>query len=464
MKNLQAGNYFIKIIALSNLIFLILIGTLFYFNRIAIDDFYFLANVKEYGIIQGTIVEHSSWSGRWISVLLNQFVLSFYHFKHFLFVYGISALFLFIYAVRRVIHNLNSVFNWWNLNFWIELNISIFIISAFFYSSIKIDETWFWLCASCTYLMSMVMFFLGASTIISPQKGILNTVICILSFTYIGGSCEPFALMVLILLLIFGLANYFELIVFNSIKPFLSKRFSIAFICCLTSFVILYIADGNRVREQFFEERSIWKAFVLNIKTTGMIIILRLPLIIPFIILFSIPAYYLGYLKSSTTIVKNVIRLRITFIILLYFSLLYIYQLPVTYVTQDIAAYRALFPVTLYSLLAGFGIFYNLGLAKKNYFSITRFVVLFSLIIVCCVNIYTLTFQLRTLPKYAESYDKRIDYLLKNVQKDGLITVEPLLYSGLLYSAEISTDSLYFANKHLQKGLGIKSSVVLSSH
>jgi hypothetical protein len=462
MKDLQSNKYFFKIIAFSNIIFIILYSILSYYNRIAVDDFYFLAFLKEHGILGGAIVTYNTWSGRWVSSLLNAFVISFYPFKYFLFVYGLLVFALFIYSVKRCIHNLKKIFRWDNINFWKELHIAIFIVSAFFYSTIKIDETWFWLCSTCVFLLSMILFFLGTSALIAIKGGVFNTLLIMISFTLIGGSSEPFALTVLLLLLLFGLANFFDMINFNLPQTFLNKRFYIAFICCLTSFVFLYSAEGNRVRESFFAEISIWYSFFLNIKTTGMIIVLRLPLIIPFVILFSIPAYYLGYLNSTENINKKIIKLRIAFIMILYFASIYIYQLPITYITQDIGAYRTLFPITFFSLLAGFGIFYNLGLGGLGKSSRVHSIVLFSLIAVCCLNTYSLISQLIILPKYAEAYDKRIVYLNKNKANINPIIIEPLPESGLLYSAEISTDSSYFTNQHLKKGLGLKSVVIVS--
>ncbi len=462
MKSLLSDKYFFKIIAFSNIIFIILYSVLSYYNRIAVDDFYFLAFLKEHGILGGAIETYNTWSGRWVSSLLNAFVISFYPFKYFLFVYGLLVFALFIYSVKRCIHNLKDNFQWDNLSFWKELHIAIFIVSAFFYSTIKIDETWFWLCSTCVFLLSMILFFLGTSALISCKKGVVNTLLIIIPFTLIGGSSEPFALIVLLLLLLFGLANFFDLIILNLPKTDVTKRFSIAFICCFTSFVFLYSAEGNRVRESFFDDISIWESFFLNIKTTGMIILLRLPLIIPFVILFSIPAYYLGCLKSVENINKKTIRLRISFILIFYFAALYIYQLPITYITQDIGAYRALFPVTLFSLVAGFSIFYNIGLAGNLKSSRVHFIILFSLVTIVSLNIYSLISQLIILPKYAEAYDNRIVYLKKNKENMHPIIVEPLPESGLLFSAEISTDTSNYINQHLKKGLELKSAIMVS--
>jgi len=450
------------LILMSNIIFVLLFIGLSYYNRIAIDDFYFLANVKEHGVIKGTIIEHSLWSGRWVSVFLNQLVLSFYNYKYFLFIFGIFTFGFFIYSVNRLINNINVIFKLASLNTYQSINISIFIISALFYSTVKIDETWFWLCASCTYLYSIIMLLLGSSALISPKKTYTNTLICSISFIYVGGSCEPLALLVILILTIILFIS--KLGIFANYKSnILTIRLLNALFCCLISFIILYIAEGNRVREQYFEEINIFHAFILNIKTTGMIILLRLPHIILPVLLFSITAYYLGYKNSNNnTINKKNIKNLIATVLFLYFAIIFLYQFPVTYATQDIAAYRALFPISLFSLMASGIIFYGLGCIKCLKISIFKLAILLSLFTIIGINIYVSVYQMKLLPQYTKSYDDRIILLMANKNNTAVLKVKSLPNSGLLYSAEISTDSLYFANKHLKKGLGLNSSVVLS--
>ena len=462
MKDLRSGKYIFSLMAFSNMLFVTLFVVLSYYNRIAADDFYFLANVNKYGVIKGTVVEYSNWSGRWFSVLLNQFVLSFYHLKHVLLFYGSMVFVLFIYAIVKLIRNLNSLFQWGNIHLWQELNLAVFFISAIFYSTFKIDETWFWLCASCTYLMSMVFFFLGVAALISPRKGIANTLLIVMAFTYIGGSCEPFALIILLLLILFSVAHHFDRIHLKLIKPHLNQRVYLAFTCCLISFSIVYLSGGNKIRVEFFKEMSIWESLVLNVKTTGMIVLLRLPAIIPYLFIFSFPAYYWGSLNSAGDTHIKSIRIKNTAILMSYFLLLYVYQLPVTYITQDIAAYRALFPITLFSLLAGIGIFYNLGSSGILSSSKVHKLVVLSLVIICSLHIYALITQVQIVPKYTEAYDKRMVYLNQNKNNKTPIDLEPLPGSGLLYSAEISNDTNYYANQHLKNGLGLQTTVFVS--
>jgi hypothetical protein len=324
MTSIVGNKNVFKIIAISNVVFILLFIVLFYFNRIAADDFYAIRVLKEQGIIEGVQKSYNTWSGRWLPGLCSLVVIHFYPSPFFLFVFGILLISLFIFSVKRFLHNFLQLFHWNNFSFWKELHLAIFIVSALFYSSFKIDETWFWLSSTCIYLTSIIFFFLGSSAIISARNSILNSGFIILSFTYIGGSCEPFALIVLLLLIIIFAAHFLKTIVLDIPKSDLNNRLIIAFICCICSFIFSYLAPGNRIRESFFHEISVWQSLLLNIKTTGMIILLRLASILPFIVLYSIPAYYIGFINSKKNINKKTILLRILIIIVVhYFRSLY---------------------------------------------------------------------------------------------------------------------------------------------
>lgn len=459
MKSIIEDKIFNRLIIISNLLFLLLFVLLSFYNRIATDDYYFLANVTKHGIIDGTIIEHQSWSGRWFSVILNQFILSFHHFKYSLFIYEIGAMVLFVFSIYRFIKNILPLFNFQKIDLWKMINYSIFFISAIFYSTIKIDETWFWLCASCTYLISVIMFFLGVSAILSNIYNITEFVFCLFPFAYIGGSCEPFALFIIFTLIIFWIMIYKDFIRLSLSKKQTLTKCIIAILSCSISFYILYIANGNIIRRQFFDDTSILETITLNIITTGMIILLRLPRILPFVILFSIPIILL--LKPKEIVFNATIK-KLVIILLSYFLAIYIYQFPVTHITQDIAAYRALFPITLITLL------FSTTLMSLLFFLIPqsiikhRSIALTSLVIICTYQTFIFSTQLTIIPEYTKAYDNRISYLKKHQYSNQVISLKPLPSSGLLYSAEISTDSLHFVNKHLQNGLNIKSRLILS--
>src|SRR5688572_3047700 len=113
-----------SLLPVANSLFLVLFGLLCFHNRIAIDDFYFLALANKYGPVEATIVEHSAWSARWCSVLLNQVVLTFQGSRWNLFLFGIGALLLFVVAVKRIIGRSAVSIAGLHLDRWSSWNIS----------------------------------------------------------------------------------------------------------------------------------------------------------------------------------------------------------------------------------------------------------------------------------------------------------------------------------------------------
>lgn len=142
-----------------------------------------------------------------------------------------------------------------------------------------------------------------------------------------------------------------------------------------------------------------------------------------------------------------------------YFFSIFIFQLPVTYVTQDIAAFRALFPVSLFTLAIFSILFYYLGQLSFLSLKMSRTILITALSSIILLNSYTLINQIKTVPIYSKSYDSRMHFLSENRCFEGVLTVCPLPPSGLLHSAEISRDPQYFSNQHLRKGLGIKPKI-----
>jgi len=457
------------ILSLSNLLFLLLYVTLCFHNRLAIDDFHFLSTVNEHGIITGTLIEYNSWSSRWISVLLNHFILLINKNTPIgLPVFGIFNLLLFISVGFFFFKNLfqPSSTPYFNLpqqknkltKYWLFTNLSTFLISIIFISTIKIDETWFWLCSSTTYLWSNIMVLIGIACLLMRKKNTTLTLIGYFSFFYIGGSSGPLAIVSLLILLTTIVLAYFKNIPFKINRAIIIKRSFLSFFFCLASFLVLFFAEGNRIREQFFQEISIGYSFILNIKMVGIILIKRLPSILPFIAILCLPMISFGnYFKNSKADLKW--KKKISYITFIYFSLIYIFQLPITYKTQDVGAFRALFFVTIltvsFFLLAYYIIGRNTSFNKRSYTYITiiPFLVSLSIFGYEFINQNTITSE------YANAYDRRMIYIKSNDNNIELLELAPLPPSGMLFSAELSSDTSHFSNQHLKKALKLNFNI-----
>ena len=148
-----------------------------------------------------------------------------------IFVVGIFNLLFFTAGIYLFLENLNKLFSFikdpgisW------KINISLFVINGIFYSTIKIDETWFWVCASYSYLLSIVMLCWGLAWILHQKKNIPLSIMGCLSFIYVGGSCGPLAILTLLSFVIFLILKRTRLSpVF--LKPLIDKEQKVIIAC-----------------------------------------------------------------------------------------------------------------------------------------------------------------------------------------------------------------------------------------
>jgi hypothetical protein len=427
-------------------------------NRIAVDDFYFLGNVKELGVIDATIQEYHTWSSRWFSVILTHTILFLFTKNELiLFIYHICCLILFTLAVFLFLQQLMRLQFSSNCNQLKKLNakhlinFSLFTVGIFFFSSIRIGETWFWLCSTNTYLLSTIMLFFGISGLLHPQKNVKSLLLSSIPFVYIGGSLGPLALLVLAALLTFLLCFKFRP---QFVKSFNARNFYIAFICCAIAFTLLYFAPGNSNREQHFSQIDLLSSFVLNFKLVGIILIKHLPSIFPVLLFVAILFFYFGQNmavnKGNDTWKKIVLKWS-----LLYFLSIFLYQWPITYKTQDIAAFRAMFYISVLTVIYTSVVFFILGGIVSNLLRQINIIQRIALVTYISASIFQIFLQRMTILEYTIKYDERINYVLNNCTEKTTITLIPLPSSGILYSAEISTEPTHFSNQHFKKGLGV---------
>lgn len=258
-----------KLFYLSNLAFLTLYLVLAWHNRLTLDDFHFMVNVHQYGVIHGTVVEYNAYSTRWLSVLVVHSILRLMPHINALFLTGIITIVAIILSFSYLLKNIFHQFLAFHPGKLLLINMGVFCVNAFFYSSIDIGNIWFWLSALPTYLWSFIFFMLGCGIILSSKKlPLLKFTILALSFFYIGGSAEAFAAVVLLgLFIIMIWLRFFKSSLTD--KSIYLARLYMAFFFCLASLIVLYLGHGNVVRRGNIGGISILNTFILNIETTG---------------------------------------------------------------------------------------------------------------------------------------------------------------------------------------------------
>jgi hypothetical protein len=315
------------------------------------------------------------------------------------------------------------------------------------------------LCSTSTYLWSNAFLLLGISGLLSTSKSIRSHIFTTIPFIYIGGSCGPLSLITLVILITLGIAAFYNLIKFDDKRTFLIKIL-LAFSTCLIAFSILFMAEGNVHRSSFFKEIGLVESFILNIKMTGIILLKRVPFSLLLCLIFCSPLLLINSKPKEDKSVKNIWK-KIVLLSFIYCLLIFLFQWSITYKTQDVGAFRTLFFVNLLTLFYSAAVSYLLGnkLQKLRKFVIVEFpIALFAATVVFGILLYG---QSYITSEYAFTYDNRIQFVKKNCTHNQTLLLDPLTKSGLLYSAEISRDPLFFSNQHFKAGLKINCDVRL---
>jgi hypothetical protein len=424
-----------KVLFISNLSFLALFAIVAWNNRLAADDYHFLWNVHTYGVLKGTVQEYNYWSTRYASVFLNHFVLSFIEYKYTLFIFGLIEIIAFVLSLSMLLKAIFSHFFHYPVSTPDVLNISILFTNGFFFSCMGINETWFWLCSACTYIWSITFFFLGGAMLFNKNiNRLLRYALILISFTYIGGSSETSALIILSFMVLTFVLVF--------IGPTLNRAenirgLSLALLAGSIALLVLYFGHGNDVREQYTNHVGIGRSFLLNFKLTAIVLIKKMPFVLPFALLFAIPFTYVGRLISlhNNYMPKGskIIMLRITGLAAAWVLLLFIQNWPIAYLLGDIGPARAMTFMSLTTFLFFVTCFVLIGMYSSSSFVKYSWTILF-----LCLgfNIYNAIHQFNVTSEYAKKYDERMNMLDTMKEQTGIIELEPLPPSGMVYSAD----------------------------
>jgi hypothetical protein len=442
----------------SGILFLIFYGVCAYFNRFAVDDYYHIHDEKIFGIWGGMLEGYYNWGGRWTSYLLWDCIFHFHDNRTILILYTFLIILFFIFSVYLLLGKIFEIFEIpekkQNILFY------SFLFSAFtFFFSFGKGEIWFWAQSTAMFIISIIAFILGLSSVLSKSKNILHILVIIFCYTYAGGASETYAVsyLLVMVIIIFSLFTFRKSEIITEIRKRTSIKIYIALLFLSTAFIISIVAPGNVIRAGWLPEPSFIDTFHITFKELGKLILFKFSLQFPWMILFSIPFMFIGFIHGKNEEKKSLKKILkplflSTFLLII---LLYILLFPSCYILSEAGPDRSMsliiFIVVVY--IATWS--YYIGkLFIKNLFIIrSGFFVSMILIIGLIITIGVVQFN--TLSKYASALDER-STLLQNLQKKGnkkTITVSKLPSSGYLYSAEISSDTNYFGNEHYRLGL-----------
>ena len=437
---------------LISIVFLIIYLCTSYFNRYTGDDLLILSLLENNTANHISSLLYNTWCGRWFSIAVYTNLLYYFgNLKHFLLIFNSILITALIYAIFLNLKNLRN-YNFHVYNNTQLISVSIVFVTLFFYSTFSIGQSWFWYSVSGgAYFINIVFYLLANSIMFKTTKAkVIDYLLIIIFALYIGSASE-------IASILFLCVSFILLIMFkenNQVK----KTNTLFIILTLASFFFTINADGTTNRYVALNQSNLHldlqKYLYLN-----FILSLKFIKIIPYALLYSLPFVYLGINSTNSTKTLDKTK-QIIKTLFLFYLISIIYNSIIIYVMKDIGPDRVFLPINLmFAILVAITAFHvgkkSKNIVKNNYSQILALIV----IIVLIVNTYKYYFIHKN---YAEKYDERIEYLRKNNSK--LISITPLPFSGYIYNAEITEDTLNFNNQCLKKYLKLKYSPKLKTN
>jgi hypothetical protein len=415
----------------------------FFFNRFAVDDYFFIGELRTKTFSEIYQKFYFESHGRWTSNFLMLTFIQLRNVPFFLFLYNIISIGLLYISITRLLKALDSYYQL-QIDQKQIATLGVLALSVLFFCTISANETWFWYTSSIVYIWSILFLILSVAIFFKQKIKRIDYFLFGIGLIYIGGSNEPLALFMILLLL--------YLIIKNK-----KKHLSYLGLVIITSaFLINYLSPGTTSRDAITP--SLGVIDLLLYTGYGSIKFLFFSIYKTFIpaIFLAIPFYLFG--KKNQTVSfnfnfnpkKELIKSFLMVGIIVFFN-----QLIVVYVLAGLAPDRStissslaitLIIIRYLFLLGNKGIFKSLNVNN---------ILIFNVIALFGFTLYFTNIHFI----YAKAVDERIESIKLNNM--NTIQVKVLPNSGYIYSAEITADPNHYKNKHLKNGLGIKNDIVL---
>lgn len=450
------------------LLFLLLVLILSWYTRFAADDYFFIHDIQEHGILGNFRSQYMGWCGRFSSLIAMELIYrnvglhpSYYFQIPFL---SFFLLTIGIYKNMQVFLSYYTI----KINPLEKCILSFSFVALLFFLSVDIGESWFWYCSYGSYLFSIIAFIWGMYFIFSKQTHFLMYAGMALSFIYVGGASEVFTLifgcfLLFVLIHRFKTAGTFS----NFIQEQLNKKIVVALFFLGVAFLLFLIAPGNYARNQLFPQQQFLYSFFIAFKAVVKFFIFHLPFKLHYILAFVFPFVIIG--KRFQADAEH--KFKQSFIsffkraTLLFAGLSFLFFYVVAFIMLEMGPPRicllATFLFTVYCCCIAFYAGYCYVASEKQFAILKNGCICLGLLITG----YSLLHQYPIVRAYATACDERINHLqhLNNdpVVIGSIVALSPLPQCGMLYSAEITADTNHFKNQHLRLAYHLKYPVIV---
>lgn len=455
-----------KQLAFILILFTCLLLMLSYFNRLATDDYFFIWDVRNHGIIKGVTSQYMEWCGRFAATFaMDVFYKTFdVNYSYYLLFPILSAILIFG-GVYFLLGNVSLKLSLSLAPVQKRLTAASFTALLFFLS-VDIGESWFWFCAQSSYMWSIIAFIWGCVFLSDGKNTFVSTTLALLCFVYVGGSSEVYSVIFGLFFTLFLFQNYRKS---ENLKAFFvfNKKSVIIYIALAISFIIFLIAPGNYLRDGLFPEHQFLNSFYITAKSFAKFGVFYLPFKLPYIFVFAFPFLLVGNALKSTEIKIFQLSFKSFFIkiSIAFTAILFLFFFIVAYVMVETGPPRIWFLISflfaIYCSIIFFLAGYK-GILKEKILTSLKYS---SVIVGIGLMLFHLIYQYPVASNYAKANDERIAQITelnKIIKTDSLVYLTPLPPPGMLYSTEIATDTSHFTNKELRLGYDLKFHVVVN--
>ncbi|MBN8703054.1 MAG: hypothetical protein J0M08_08310 [Bacteroidetes bacterium] len=408
-------------------IFLILV--LGYFNRFASDDFTLLYLLNNYGVWDGMLAMYHNWSTYWAFYLIILPFVKLLIYVNNLLPYSILLVATTVITFYRLFIVLESELNF-ELSKAKKIHSAIFLTASFFWISLDKGQSWFWIFCSTEYTWSAIIVVLLFTFLIEAKNSAWRLAVIALLSIIIGGSAVPVFIFYCFLM---GL-----LLLFYKNKISITK-IGLSLVLFSISVAITILGEGSGKRQQMLPSPSI--VIAVKMLTIHALQITKAYWQIGIIGLF---CTLIGW-QSISPIKNNLtpVYFKSNYLFAFLLILIFLVTFPAAYLLSDVPPMRIW--GCIYISLAISLVLFSISIKKQN--KIVRLTAAIFFVLFVCYNIIT---QFVIVKKYSAAYDSRMNYILMESKNTKTLLLEPLPPAGMLYSAEINTDSTHFTNRQLK--------------
>lgn len=415
-------------------------------DRLAADDFHYLVKTKELGIWDAMRFYYQNWNPRWSATLMTNTVLNSYssttslllfHFASLMFAF--AAVFAF---VKAVIAQMKL-----SLKNWQSTVLAMYLLAVIFYGSFSRDDTWFWLTVNPMYFWGSFSAVLGGSTILMKGWKLIRIPLTALLFLYAGGASETVAISAIVVLFFLGFVTHKKQFPIQIDRTALH----VATIGCLIGFGIDVAGHGAQVRFAHLPQLTLSEKALVGFWNYIKFTLKEIPLTLPAFIVGAAPFAFLGRKQLHFQLISWKELLLVDRKLWIIADLLvFVMAFTMAFSMGEMGPERAWFPLTFVVLIFSVVFAYQLGTwlyiqTKGKLYQL----VMLSLMLALFFQVGMGFYQVRTTSIYAKAVDQRMEFISALSPTDSVIELQPLPFSGWLFSAEITADTSHFTNKHL---------------